>query len=392
MTGLTVDAHRAARATRALSHPLFIACLVAVVYVGQARYASHHAGRLDYVKMDVTDTRRGYGHSPTIDRAIREGPVHRNGYDGQYFYFMALDPMRAAPYLADPGYRYSRIGYPLVARAVALGHANRVRGALVLVNGIAIALATLFLGLILVRFGASAWWSLLLATYPGLMAVAFTRDTCEPLAYALALAGLWVVVSAAVVTDAVAVGAGLLFGAAALTRETTLLLALPAAAALARRHRRPALILASISLLPYLAWRAFLLAHYHQLGGYRLLTPFPFGGIVSRWPWGANEWVAVLSVVVPVLVTLALTARRRFARRSPLLASLVVANCLLLVFSGWSVYDGYGSIGRVAVGAAAATFISFPVLRETWGHRVALTAILVWSFPLWLLASVPRLL
>ncbi len=38
------------------------------------------------------------------------------GYDGQFAYQIALDPLEAAPYLDVPAYRYQRILYPLLGR------------------------------------------------------------------------------------------------------------------------------------------------------------------------------------------------------------------------------------------------------------------------------------
>jgi hypothetical protein len=42
------------------------------------------------------------------------------GYDGQFFYYIALDPVGALPYIDTPSYRYTRIGYPIAARVLAL--------------------------------------------------------------------------------------------------------------------------------------------------------------------------------------------------------------------------------------------------------------------------------
>jgi hypothetical protein len=119
-----------------------VAGLVALVYVGQARVAIAHPHRFDYVKMDFADVRNGHGSSLVIERAAAEGPLHRDGYDGQFSYFIALDPVGAAPYLGAPAYRYGRIGYPLVVRVAALGKPDWVRGSLVVVNALAIAAAT----------------------------------------------------------------------------------------------------------------------------------------------------------------------------------------------------------------------------------------------------------
>jgi len=363
-----------------------IAGLVALVYLGQARVVIDHPHRFDYVKMDFADLRNGHGSSPEIERAAAEGPVHSAGYDGEFFYFIALDPTGAAPYLGAPAYRYGRIVYPLVARAAALGRPDWIRGSLVVVNALAIAAAAFFFGLIFIRWDLSAWWALLVATYPGLMAVAFTRDTSEPLAYAIALAGMWVLVRAKSVEVGTAAAAGAIFAAAALARETTLLFPLAAAIAY-RQRRRAALTLAAVSLLPYAAWKGFLALHFGNAGSGGIITsPVPFHGIFSVRPWSSDQLLVVLTVVVPALIWLVLGVRALF---TDLTALLVVANSLFLIFLGPSVFDGYGSTGRVATGCAIAAGLGYPTLRELWGHRVTFAALMTWSLPWWLLMEIP---
>lgn len=372
-----------------LAHPVMIAGLVAGAYLGQAQQVLDHPHRFDYVKMDLAHARNGYGHSSTIDWGIRQGPVHRDGYDGQFFFYIALDPVGAAPYLDAPAYRYGRIGYPLVARAVAMGRRERVRGALVVVNALAMAAATLFLGLIYVRLGLSAWWSILVATYPGLMLVAFARDTAEPLAYALAIGGVWILIRAKLFADRTAIAAGALFAAAALTRETTLLFALPAALALATA-RRPAVILAAVSLLPYVAWKSFLAIHFGDLGSGGIVTSLiPLDGILSVRPWNQDQWLVVLTVMIPVVVWVALAVRVALARRALPASLIVLANCVLMLFVDPSVFDGYASAGRVATGATVASLVAYPSFRGTWGRRAMFAAVMAWSLPWWLLMGPP---
>src|ERR1700716_2172991 len=58
--------------------------------------------------------------SPTI-RAAAGTPHYLIGYDSQFFYYLALDPVNARYYMDVPTYRYTRVLYPLAARAMALG-------------------------------------------------------------------------------------------------------------------------------------------------------------------------------------------------------------------------------------------------------------------------------
>ena len=50
------------------------------------------------------------------------------GYDGQFNYAIAADPLHASPALDVPAYRYQRILYPLLVRALALGQEDRYAG------------------------------------------------------------------------------------------------------------------------------------------------------------------------------------------------------------------------------------------------------------------------
>ena len=104
------------------------------------------------------------------------------GYDGQFFYYIARDPLHAAPFLSHPAYRYQRIVYPLLVAVLSLGQENLIPYMLLLVNFIAIVLGTELLARLLIREHLSPWFSLAFGLYFG-QATAFIFDTTEPLAY-----------------------------------------------------------------------------------------------------------------------------------------------------------------------------------------------------------------
>src|SRR5689334_13453201 len=62
-----------------------------------------------------------------VSPVIRVDPTYRYrspdgvGYDGQFAYYLALDPPNAHSYMDFPAYRYTRILYPVLARALAFG-------------------------------------------------------------------------------------------------------------------------------------------------------------------------------------------------------------------------------------------------------------------------------
>ena len=88
-----------------------------------------------------------YTHRAQLPRGVLLVPSA--GYDGQFYYRLALDPVNwnrtAFGITMDQSYRYTRIGYPILAWLVSLGQHQFVPVALVAINLIAVA-AMAFLG------------------------------------------------------------------------------------------------------------------------------------------------------------------------------------------------------------------------------------------------------
>jgi hypothetical protein len=141
------------------------------------------------------------------------------GYDGQFFYRLALNPLNlsktAYGITMDRPYRYMRIGYPALTWLLSFGQHFLVPAMLVAVNVAAIG-AMGYLGGVFAREGGRhALAGLLLPGYFGLI-TSLSRDTAEPLAAALLLAGLLAVRARRPVL------AALLLAYGALTRETVM--------------------------------------------------------------------------------------------------------------------------------------------------------------------------
>jgi hypothetical protein len=191
----------------------------------------------------------GYTHPHQLPPGLMIGDPGAAGYDGQFYYRLALNPFNwsktAYGITMDQSYRYTRIGYPLVSWLGSFGQHDLVPAALIAVNLVCVAAMAVLGGMFARDSGRHALWGLLFAAYFGL-AISVGRDTAEPLAEACMLAGLlayrrnrWVL-------------SGLAFAFGAITRETILFA--PAAIAIvrlysmARRQTRPG--------LPDLAWVA----------------------------------------------------------------------------------------------------------------------------------------
>ncbi len=212
---------------------------------------------------------------------------HSAGYDGQFYYALALDPFTTSP-IADgirfdhPAWRGQRILYPLLAHLLALGSAIRTPAALVGVN-----LAALAAIAAIARRALPIIPSLAIVLWPGFL-TALTHDTTEILACALLLAALL----------AYRTGNLLLFASlgalAALTRETAILMLggilLASLTQLARPRTPPAsapvktACAAAAAMVPFLLWHLWLAHLWHgvpdALPAHNI--DLPFFGIAGR--------------------------------------------------------------------------------------------------------------
>lgn len=148
--------------------------------------------------------------------------LRRNGYDGQFYYRLALNPANlhrvAYGMTLDAGFRLQRIGYPVLAWLVAAGQKSWIPTTLVIVNVAAVG-ALGWLGALAARqAGHHALWGLLLAGYFGFV-FSVARDTAEPVAAAFMVGGFLAYRSRRFGL------AALLLAAGALSRETVLVAA-----------------------------------------------------------------------------------------------------------------------------------------------------------------------
>jgi hypothetical protein len=151
-----------------------------------------------------------------VDIPVLQGP----GYDGQFFFRLAIDPLdtsaRAAGVMMDSPLRYQRVAYPALAHALSLGRDDLAPWSLVAVNVLALGA----LGAVGAAFARSsdrhALWGLLFPAYFGFV-FTISRDLSEIVEVTFLLAGLL-----ALRRDRPWLGAVLL-SAAVLSRETALL-------------------------------------------------------------------------------------------------------------------------------------------------------------------------
>ena len=184
-----------------------------------------------------------YTHPAQLPRGLLLVPSA--GYDGQFYYRLALDPANwhatAFGITMDQSYRYTRIGYPLLAWIFSLGQHQLVPVVLVALNLLGVAAMALLGGMFARESGRHALWGLAFAAYFGLV-ISVGRDTAEPLAEACMLGGLLAYRRG---TAPMYLLATALFTYGAITRETILYapaaIAVTRLIAIARRRATPGL-------------------------------------------------------------------------------------------------------------------------------------------------------
>ncbi|HUZ56174.1 MAG TPA: hypothetical protein VMU94_27075 [Streptosporangiaceae bacterium] len=195
-----------------------------------------------------------------------------DGYDGQFYYRLALDPAdlrhTAFGITMDAPFRLQRIGYPALTWLVALGHHSWVPVALVVVNVAALTAIGVLGGMLARESGRHALWGLLLAGYFGFF-ISLGCDLTEPVAAACLLGGVLAYRCGS------PAAAGLLLAYGALTRETVLIVPLVLGVTrlteLIRRRSRPAA--ADLAwLLPVVAFGAWQLVLRAATGQFILLA------------------------------------------------------------------------------------------------------------------------
>jgi hypothetical protein len=183
---------------------------------------------------------RHFSHPDQLPHGMPVAPTY--GYDGQFFYRLALNPVNfshtAYGITVDRPYRYMRIGYPALTWLLSAGQHVVVPVALVAVNIAAVGAMGYLGGVFARQGGRHAAWGLLLPGYFGVL-TSLSRDTAEPLAAVCLLAGLLAVRARRPVLAAALLAYGVL------TRETVMVavaaLAIMRAVGLLRRTqpRRP---------------------------------------------------------------------------------------------------------------------------------------------------------
>ena len=305
------------------------------------------------------------------------------GYDGQFAYQIARDPLGGWRYLDVPAYRYQRILYPLLARLLSLGKASLIPWTLILINVAALVGGTALTEAILTEHSASRWYALTYGLYIGLL-MPVRLDLTEPLAYMLAQAGVLAFSRQRLRLSA------LWFALAALARETTLLFPLAYSFyLLSVRRWKTAFEWGGAIAAPFLAWQIVLwrwLGDWGVGSGGALATSFetiPFRGwwvmaTVNPWAFAVMSLIVVPMALLPATISLLAGARDLLrGRNAPSVWALLFNAAVFPFLPTSNVLDPLG-LSRTTAGLVTAV-LNFGAEQR---RRRALNYALLWIFTL----------
>ena len=306
-------------------------------------------------------------------------PFWKAGFDGQFYYYIALDPVNAWE-LLDTTARYQRILYPIIVRSLSFGYLPSIPLLMIIVNLASIFAGTEFLARLLKWFHLNSWYSLGYGFQIGQL-VCLRRDLPEPLMYAFVIAAIYYAEARGSFRFA-----GILFSLALFTKEPAILFIAAYALGLLlssrRRSPRSAALLVAISVLPYAAYQLMLLYRYGQaaffgVGNFQTFNLIPFYGVFQA-PRTPFELVSIaIAIMIPATLSLAIFFRSVVRGNvEPLLIALLL-NALFLVFLPPPSYIDVFTYGRVSLGLATA-WIAYSGFSR---NRRMLAYSILWTIP-----------
>jgi hypothetical protein len=235
--------------------------------------------------------------------------AHAPGYDGQFYYRLAEEPLSTAECVTGirfdyPVYRAQRIGYPLLVRLFSAGNPRTIPWVMLLLNVAAAGMIAATAATIVTR-----WWAALaVALFPGFL-LTMSRDLAEMVEIAFLLLALRFLLSRRTVL------AVIFLTLAVLTKETAILFAIAAGVAVLVRDR--AVIRASAFAIPiaaHLGWKLWLFHLWNlppNLGASEHFN-LPFAGMAAAMR-GAARLLMIEAIVIAlftIIVALALRSSR----------------------------------------------------------------------------------
>lgn len=366
--------------------PVVVTALVLLALVG-ARLVHYDGDPTGFVQF-------GQWVAPALDAPSDAHIASQVGYDGQFFYVQATDPLlrgtaRSGLVATNGEFRAQRMLYPTVAYVAAAGTKSAVPWSLLLLNVLAVLVATAAAATFARTRELSGWWALAVGLNPGLV-LAVLRDLSEPFAVAALVAGLvaWRLRRPGAATLAMTL--------AVLSREAMLVgvlaIAVEAGWRFFRGRDRDELRKAlPVCLLPtalFVAWQLYLAKRFDGL--VTSSTPdnqfsVPLDGLLdgldgalSDASLRAGGWDLVFLLLMAAAIVVALVGLRRGLR-----APAVAAGCFAALLAVINFGGDHWNYTRLAAPLMASLVIAGLDVGSRWMMAVpALAATLTFLIPL----------
>ncbi len=293
-----------------------------------------------------------------IGTRFSEGdPQGSEGYDGQFGYYIAVDPnpQRVKHHLDVPAYRYQRILLPLMARALSLGNDQLIAWWLVIIPLLGQVVGVAFVAKLIHELGQKPLLSLIYGLSAGCL-LAIRVALPEPLAYAFVAAAVYSYFHKKYI-----LGASLL-GLAFFTKEVTIVFG---AAFLLwlwlQRLWKESSVLLGMGFLPFGLWQLWLWQTFGVMGiasGGANATGFewiPFMGLFRIASYSLVYFLAMLIVFAPLVVVPSLWGAWNSYREiregsTDFITIALLLHALMMFFLPFSTYRETGGILRLSVG------------------------------------------
>lgn len=296
-------------------------------------------------------------------------PNGTTGYDGQFVYQIAIDPLGAVPYIDIPAYRYQRILYPLVARWLSLGQPQVIPWMLIALNIVALTTGTYVMSLLLAQNRLSRWYALTVGIFAGQL-VSLRLSVNEPFSFAFALLGIY-----AFETGRPRPGA-IFLALAVLSKETALLfVAGYLLYYLIKKQWRYFIEVGLISLTPFIILQAILWITFGEVGvrsggeGATAFNVIPFGSLLAFGLADPQTLTTVLIMLGPLIilptVALIVVIIRFFRHHDPIPVALILAfHLFLMVTLPFSTYVDLPGVLRLTSGLVVSTIVFATMIRS----------------------------
>ncbi len=291
------------------------------------------------------------------------------GYDGQFAYHMAINPLGAAPYMDIPPYRYQRVLYPFTAWAVSFSQPVLVPWLLLILNIVALTLGTYVMGLILAQHSYSRWYALTVGIFAGQL-VSLRLDLNEPFALTLALLAIYTFDNKQHRLGATFLALSMLSKETAIAFVGGYLLYF-----LIKREWRLLIETGLISLTPFVLlqlviWNAF--GEFGLRSGGQGATSFsfiPFGGMFAFGFDSVQKLLVVLIILGPLIlipcVALIVKLTRYFISRNISAIAFVLAlHLLIMITLPFSTYVDLPGVLRLTSGLVVST-VAFAAITQS---------------------------